>query len=105
MLDDCFIYIILLPLELNLTIQFLPFDNAAFVYYKDKLVNVYRKNQLIMNLHTEKHKKYTHTFTVWQNSDVNYIIAGGKYSCHCAINAKQRDYKKVYPDRSANHSV
>jgi hypothetical protein len=53
------------PLELNLTIQFLPSDNAVGVYYKDKLLYVYRKNRLTMNLHCEKRKKYSHTFTVW----------------------------------------
>jgi hypothetical protein len=60
------------------------------------------KNQLKVNLYCEKHNKYTHTFTVWQNSDIN-IIAGGTYSYHWAINGKRRDYKSVRPGCSADN--
>ena len=56
-----------------------------------------------MNLHCEKRKIYSYSFTVWQNSDVNNIIAGGTYSYHWAINGKRQDYKTVHPDCSSNN--
>jgi hypothetical protein len=58
-----------------------------------------------MNLHCEK-KKYIHTFTVWQNSDVNSITEGGTYNYHRAINDKRRNYRTAHLDCSANdHTV